>query len=83
MTKTLYVGLDVHAETIAVAVAEEGRRGEIRFFGTIRNTSDSLQRLAKRLSEKDQRPIFCYEAGCHSTRLMRSSSFFVYLIPML
>ena len=32
MTKTLYVGLDVHAETVAVAVAEEGRRGEIRFF---------------------------------------------------
>lgn len=64
MTKTLYVGLDIHAETIAVAVAEEGRRGEIRFFGTIRNTSDSLQRLAKRLSEKGQNPVFCYEAGC-------------------
>lgn len=27
MNKTTYVGLDVHKDTIAVAVAEEGRRG--------------------------------------------------------
>jgi len=27
MSKTIYIGLDVHKDTIAVAVAEEGRRG--------------------------------------------------------
>jgi len=32
MTQALYVGLDVHKDMIAVAVAEEGRRGEVRFF---------------------------------------------------
>lgn len=41
MNKVLYVGLDVHADTIAVAVADEGRLGEIRYFGTISNTVDS------------------------------------------
>jgi hypothetical protein len=32
MSKLRYIGLDVHAETIAVAVAEEG--GEVRSLGT-------------------------------------------------
>ena len=50
MNKTTYVGLDVHKDTIAVAVAEEGRRGEIRFFGTIAHTADSVLRLTKQLA---------------------------------
>ena len=33
MTSTVYVGLDVHAETIAVATADDGRNREIRFYG--------------------------------------------------
>ena len=63
MNKVLYVGLDVHADTIAVAVADEGRLGEIRYFGTISNTADSVLRLTKRLVEAGKVPTFCYEAG--------------------
>ena len=63
MTKAIYVGLDVHADTIAIAVAEDGRNGEVRFFGTIANSAGSLLRLTKRLTEAGRVPAFCYEAG--------------------
>lgn len=33
MIEALFVGLDVHAETIAVATAEDGRDGNVRFMG--------------------------------------------------
>ena len=39
---TRYLGLDVHAETIAVAIAESGRNGEVRSLGTIPNTPEAL-----------------------------------------
>ena len=50
MEKTVYVGLDVHADTIAVALANEGRVGEMRFYGTIANSADTVLRLTKTLS---------------------------------
>ena len=40
---TRFVGLDVHADTIAVAVAEEGRNGEVRQLGIIPNRRGALR----------------------------------------
>lgn len=57
---TRFVGLDVHAETIAVAVAEPGR-GEVRSLGVIPNDVASLRKLIQKLGKKNLR--FCYEAG--------------------
>ena len=37
-----YVGLDVHKDTIAVAVAEDGKRSEVREHGEIANTPAAL-----------------------------------------
>jgi hypothetical protein len=43
MSKVRFVGLDVHAETIAVAVADPG--GEVRFLGVIPNRAASVRKL--------------------------------------
>ena len=43
MSKIRFVGLDVHADTIAVAVAEEG--GEVRSHGVIPNRLESIRKL--------------------------------------
>jgi hypothetical protein len=37
MKKELYIGLDVHKDSITVAVAQGGRDGEVRLYGTISN----------------------------------------------
>jgi transposase len=60
MTTVRFVGLDVHAETIAVAVAEAG--GEVRSVGVIPNRVDALRKLIKKLGPADQLRM-CYEAG--------------------
>src|SRR5262245_17376217 len=60
--KLTYVGLDVHAETIAVAVADGGRGGEARALGTISDTADAVTRLVKKVGRTGSLRI-CYEAG--------------------
>lgn len=57
-----YVGLDVHKNTIAVAVAWPGR-GAPEYVGEIKNDRKSLKRLIKRLSPDGEVLSFCYEAG--------------------
>jgi hypothetical protein len=46
---TRYVGLDVHAATIAVAIAEG--RGEVRSLGEIPNRPEAVQKLLKKLGD--------------------------------
>lgn len=60
MKRIKFVGLDVHAETIAVAVAEQD--GEVRPLGVIPNRVESIRKLVKKLGPVGQLR-FCYEAG--------------------
>ena len=60
MSTVRFVGFDVHAETIAVAVAEP--TGEVRSLGAIPNRPDSIRRMLKKLGPVGQLRV-CYEAG--------------------
>jgi transposase len=60
MSKVRFVGLDVHADTIAVAIAETG--GEVRSLGTIANRPESVRKLVGKLGPVKQVKA-CYEAG--------------------
>src|SRR3984893_15208847 len=58
--KLRFLGLDVHAETIAVAIAEPD--GEVRSLGTIPNRAESIRKMIKKLGPVEKLRA-CYEAG--------------------
>ena len=60
MKSTRFVGLDVHAASIAVAVAEPN--GEVRALGTIPHEPEALRKLLRRLGAPQSLRV-CYEAG--------------------
>jgi transposase len=58
-TNLRYLGLDVHADTIAAAVAEPG--GEVRALGILPNRPEAVAKLVRKLGREHLR--VCYEAG--------------------
>ena len=60
MKRVQFVGLDVHADTIAVAVAEPG--GTVRSVGVIPNRPESIRKLVKQLGSPEHVRA-CYEAS--------------------
>jgi transposase len=58
-----FVGFDTSKLRNAVAIADAGRGGEVRFFGEIENTPAATAKLVRKLSAKYGRLTFCYEAG--------------------
>src|SRR5499426_1542544 len=58
-----FVAFDTSKLRNAVAIAEAGRSGEVRFLGEIDNTGAATSKLVRKLAAKYGRLTFCYEAG--------------------
>jgi transposase len=63
----LFIGLDVHKESIAVAIAEEGRKGEVRAFGSISGDLHAVEKLLAKIRKvhgiENAQLRVIYEAG--------------------
>ena len=62
METTRFVGLDVHAETVAVAVADAGRNGTIRSLGVFPNDGKAVAKVLRKVGKPETLHV-CYEAG--------------------
>src|SRR5215831_2271718 len=62
-TSTLFIGLDVHKESIAVASAAEERGAEVVSLGTIGTRQGDIDKLIRKLHSKGKTLHFVYEAG--------------------
>jgi transposase len=58
-----FVGIDTSKLRNAIAVAEEGRGGDVRFLGEIDATEAATRKLVTKLATKYRQLPFCYEAG--------------------
>ncbi|MBI3106814.1 MAG: transposase, partial [Candidatus Rokubacteria bacterium] len=62
-SKTLYVGLDVHKDSISVAYAPEDRGAQVVSLGAIGRRQSDIDKLIRRLESKGATLMFGYEAG--------------------
>jgi transposase len=58
-----FIAFDTSKLRNAVAIAEAGRSGEVRFFGEIENSGAATAKLVRKLAAKYGQLTFCYEAG--------------------
>ncbi len=67
----IFVGIDVAKAKHAVAVAEPGRREEVRYLGEIEASVEAVRRLLTRLAAKHGKLHVCHEAGSTGYGLYR------------
>ncbi len=60
---SMFVGLDVHKNSIEIAFAEAGRDGEVRSYGSIDGSLNALDKVIRKLVSKGCELHFAYEAG--------------------
>jgi len=62
-SSTLFIGMDVHKETIAVAYVAQAHGAEVTFLGTIGTRQCAIDSLIRKMQSKAKHRIFVYEAG--------------------
>src|ERR687888_1861920 len=62
-SSTLYVGMDVHKESIAVAYVAQAHGAEVISLGTIGTRQCDSDKLIRQLQSKSKQLVFVYEAG--------------------
>jgi len=73
-SRILYVGLDVHKESIAVAYASEARDAEVVFWGRLGTRQRDMDKLIRTLTSKAKQLVFVYDAGPCGSWLARDLS---------
>ena len=58
-----FVAFDTAKTKHAVAIADAGRNGEVRFVGEVASSPARVERLVRKLAERHDKLRFCYEAG--------------------
>ena len=69
-----FVGIDTAKNKHAVAIADPGRNGEIRYLGEIDSAPAAVQRMIRKLAGRYEKLYFCYEAGPTGYGLYRARS---------
>ena len=62
-SSTLFIGMDVHKETIAVAYVAQDHGAEVTFLGTIGTRQCDIDQLIRKMQSKAKHLVFVYEAG--------------------
>jgi transposase len=58
-----FVGIDTSKSFNAIAIADGGRGGEVRYLGDFPATEAAIRKLVAKLAAKYRDLMFCYEAG--------------------
>jgi transposase len=60
---SIFIGMDVHKNSIDIAIAEQGRKGQVRHYGKIDSTLTAVDKLVRKLVSRGSHLHFVYEAG--------------------
>ena len=58
-----FVGMDVHQNSISIALADDGPDKEVRLYGTTKNTIEAIDEIIRKLVSTGAELHFVYEAG--------------------
>jgi len=59
----IFISMDVHKNSIDIAIADEGSKGQVRHYGKIDGTLSALDKVVRKLVSTGSQLHFVYEAG--------------------